>query len=87
MNKKIVSIIRPFSLIQEIHIYDNGMEVDEINTSLTDFNNTIFNIVNTESINQIDLFGPRKYLNGLKKELLQIGKTKYQKDDLVINIL
>lgn len=87
MNKKIVSIIRPFSLIQEIHIYDNGMEVDEINTSLTDFNNTIFNIVNTENINQIDLFGPRKYLNGLKKELLQIGKTKYQKDDLVINIL
>ena len=63
------------------------MEVDEINTSLTDFNNTIFNIVNTENINQIDLFGPRKYLNGLKKELLQIGKTKYQKDDLVINIL
>ena len=87
MNKKIVSIIRPFSLIQEIHIYDNGMEVDEINTSLTDFNNTIFNIINTENINQIDLFGPRKYLNGLKKELLQIGKTKYQKDDLVINIL
>lgn len=87
MNKKIVSIIRPFSLIQEIHIYDNGMEVNEINTSLTDFNNTIFNIVNTENINQIDLFGPRKYLNGLKKELLQIGKTKYQKDDLVINIL
>ena len=87
MNKKIVSIIRPFSLIQEIHIYANGMEVDEINTSLTDFNNTIFNIVNTENINQIDLFGPRKYLNGLKKELLQIGKTKYQKDDLVINIL
>lgn len=87
MNKKIVSIIRPFSLIQEIHIYDNGMEVDEINTSLTDFNNTIFNIVNTKNINQIDLFGPRKYLNGLKKELLQIGKTKYQKDDLVINIL
>ena len=87
MNKKIVSIIRPFSLIQEIHIYDNGMEVDEINTSLTDFNNTIFNIVNTENINQIDLFGPRKYLNGLKKELLQIGKTKYQKDDIVINIL
>lgn len=87
MNKKIVSIIRPFSLIQEIHIYDNGMEVDEVNTSLTDFNNTIFNIINTENINQIDLFGPRKYLNGLKKELLQIGKTKYQKDDLVINIL
>ena len=87
MNKKIVSIIRPFSLIQEIHIYDNGMEVDEINTSLNDFNNTIFNIVNPENINQIDLFGPRKYLNGLKKELLQIGKTKYQKDDLVINIL
>lgn len=87
MNKKIVSIIRPFSLIQEIHIYDNGMEVDEINTSLNDFNNTIFNIVNTEDINQIDLFGPRKYLNGLKKELLQIGKTKYQKNDLVINIL
>ena len=51
MNKKIVSIIRPFSLIQEIHIYDNGMEVDEINTSLTDFNNTIFNIVNTENHN------------------------------------
>ena len=74
-------------LVVEIHIYDNGMEVDEINTSLTDFNNTIFNIVNTENINQIDLFGPRKYLNGLKKELLQIGKTKYQKDDLVINIL
>ena len=49
MNKKIVSIIRPFSLIQEIHIYDNGMEVDEINTSLTDFNNTIFNIINTEN--------------------------------------
>lgn len=87
MNKKIVSIIRPFSLIQEIHIYDNGMEVDEINTSLTDFNNTIFNIVNTKNINQIDLFGPRKYLKGLKNELLQIGKTKYQKDDLVINIL
>ena len=87
MNKKIVSIIRPFSLIQEILIYDNGMDVDEINTSLKDFNNTIFNIVNTEDINQIDLFGPRKYLNGLKKELLQIGKTKYQKDNLVINIL
>ena len=87
MNKKIVSIIRPFNLIQEIHIYDNGMEVDEINTSLKDFNNTIFNIVNTEDINQIDLFGPRKYLNGLKTELLQIGKTKYQKDNLVINIL
>ena len=87
MNKKIVSIIRPFNLIQEIHIYDNGMEVDEINTSLKDFNNTIFNIVNTEDINQIDLFGPRKYLNGLKKELLQIGKTKYQKDNLVVNIL
>lgn len=87
MNKKIVSIIRPFSLIQEIHIYDNGIETDEINTSLQDFNNTVLNIVNTEGINQIDLFGPRKYLKGLKNELLQIGKTKYQKDDLIINIL
>lgn len=87
MNKKIVSIIRPFSLIQEIHIYDNGIETDEINTSLQDFNNTVFNIVNTEDINQIDLFGPRKYLKGLKNELLQIGKTKYQKDNLIINIL
>lgn len=87
MNKKIVSVIRPFSLMQEIHIYDNGIEIDEIDTYLQDFNDTVLNIVNTEDIYQIDLFGPRKYLKGLKNELLQIEKTKYQKDDLIINIL
>ena len=87
MNKILISITRHFRSMQEIHIYDNGIETDEINTSLQEFNNTVLNLVSTEDINQIDLFGPRKYLKGLKNELLQIGKTKYQKDDLIINIL
>ena len=87
MSKKIIAFINPFTIQQDIYVFENGINLSKEQSSLEDFNKTVFNLVETEQINEIDLYGAKNFVKGLKKQLQKTEQIKYNKNDLIINIL
>lgn len=87
MSKKIIAFINPFAVQQNVYVFENGINLSKERSSLEDFNKTVFNLVETEQINEIDLYGAKNFVKGLKKQLQKTEQIKYNKNDLIINIL
>ena len=87
MSKKIIAFINPFTIQRDIYVFENGINLSKEQSSLEDFNKTIFNLVETEQINEIDLYGAKNFVKGLKKQLQKTEQIKYNRNDLIINIL
>lgn len=84
---KIICYINMFIEQQKIIIIRETNFNPEIH--LVDFKNlskTIVNYAYVDSIYNIELIGPIKYLENIKREILKIEQLAYKKNQLNINI-
>lgn len=86
--KKIVGILRPFQFEQSFFVYEDGEKIDEANPTVEEINSTVFNFISKyEDIKQMDLAGPKQYIQGIKQNYQTEEMSKYNFNKLEINII
>ena len=87
--KKIIGMLRPFQMEQTLMVYEDGNKIDIAKSSVEEFHNTIFNLMDKHQTYRIDLVGPKKYSQGLANQIREASEkqTKYQLNEIEINII
>ena len=79
----IVVNYRPFTLVQEIFVYDNGVCVELLQAPIDKIPDIISGLQNRYNIEQINLCGNQDYLSRFQAEL----SLKFANSNVEINIV
>ena len=85
--KKIVSVIKPFVINQNVFVYEDGNKIDVLFSPLEEIQNLIVNTATQYEITDVELIGSKKYLNGIANKIKEVELTKYNENKLNINII
>ncbi|MGN0992856.1 MAG: hypothetical protein ACI4PE_02950 [Bacilli bacterium] len=85
--KKIVTMLQPFTINQNIIVYENGNKIDLIEVNMDNINEAILNLVEKYNIKQIDFVGAKQYAKGIGNQLEKSELVKFGKSELEINYL
>ena len=85
--KKIFAMVRPFDAQQILMVYEDGNKIDMIQTSIADFNESLFALSEKHEVYQLDMTGPKKYIKGLEKQIKEAEMTKYSANKIEVNII
>lgn len=80
--KKIIGIVNPFELKQDLYVYEDNVKIDAVQPNLDQLSKAIFALVEQYDIQEIAIKGPKTYVNGLLK-----NSTDYTNKELKITIL
>ena len=85
--KKIVSVIKPFVVNQNVFVYEDGNKIDVVSTPLNDIQSILINTATKYEVTDIELIGSKKYLNGIKNKIEEEEMTQYNEHKLNIKII
>ena len=85
--KKIVSVIKPFVINQNVFVYEDGNKVDVLSVPLNDIQNILVNTATQYEVTDIELIGSKKYLNGIVNKIKETEMSQYNEHKLNINII
>ena len=85
--KKIVSIIKPFVINQNVFVYEDANKIDVLSVSLNDIQNILVNTATQYEVTDIELIGSKKYLNGIVNKIKETEMSQYNEHKLNINII
>lgn len=85
--KKIVSIIKPFTINQNIFVYEDGNKIDVISAPLADIQKILVSTATQYEITDIELIGSKKYLSGIVNKVKEEEITQYNENKININII
>lgn len=85
--KKIVTIIKPFTYMQNLFVYEDGEKINTTSASLDDLPNLLIDLVDKYETTDIQLIGNLKFLKGIKKNIEDAEITKYNKNMLNIELI
>lgn len=85
--KKIVSVIKPFVINQNVFVYEDGNKIDVLSVPLNDIQNILVNTATQYEVTDIELIGSKKYLNGIVNKIKETEMSQYNKHKLNINII
>ncbi len=85
--KKIVSVIRPFTLNQNIFVYEDGNKIDVVSVELEKIEDTIIETAKKYDVKEIQLIGSKKFSKGIQEKIETAEMTKYGKNDLEIKLV
>lgn len=73
--KKIIGIVNPFELKQDLYVYEDNVKIDAVQSNLDQLPKTIFALAERYDIQEIAIKGPRTYVNGLKNSIDYTNKN------------
>ena len=85
--KKIVSVIKPFVVNQNVFVYEDGNKIDVVSVPLNDIQNILVNTAIQYEVTDIELIGSKKYLNGIINKIKETEMSKYNEHKLNITIV
>lgn len=85
--KKIVSVIKPFVINQNVFVYEDGNKIDVLSVPLNDIQNILVNTATQYEVTDIELIGSKKYLNGIVNKIKETEMSQYNEHKLNINII
>lgn len=85
--KKIVSVIKPFVVNQNVFVYEDGNKIDVLSVPLNDIQNILVNTAIQYEVTDIELIGSKKYLNGIINKIKETEISQYNEHKLNINII
>lgn len=85
--KKIVSVIKPFVVNQNVFVYEDGNKIDVLSVPLNDIQNILVNTATQYEVTDIELIGSKKYLNGIANKIKETEMSQYNEHKLNINII
>ena len=85
--KKIVSVIKPFVVNQNVFVYEDGNKIDVLSVPLNDIQKILVNTDIHYEVTDIELIGSKKYLNGIVNKIKETEMSQYNEHKLNINII
>ena len=85
--KKIVSVIKPFIINQNVFVYEDGNKIDVLSVPLDNIQNILINTAIKYEVNDIELIGSKKYLNGIINKVQKEEIKEYNANKLNIKII
>ena len=85
--KKIVSVIKPFVVNQNVFVYEDGNKIDVLSVPLNDIQNILVNTATQYEVTDIELIGSKKYLNCIVNKIKETEMSQYNEHKLNINII
>ncbi len=85
--KKIVSVIKPFIMNQNVFVYEDGNKVDVLSVPLNDIQNILVETATKYEVTDIELIGSKKYLNGIVNKVRETEISQYNEHKLNITIV
>lgn len=85
--KKIVSVIRPFLMKQNIFVYENGNKIDVTSAPLNAIETVLVETAKKYDVKTIELVGPKSYSAGIKLRVEGAEMDKYNKNDIEVKII
>lgn len=85
--KKIVLLLAPYLLDQEIYVIQDNVTVETIDTTIDKLSETLFATADKYKTLQVDIIGPKQYSRGIKKQIETKELATYNVNNLQINII
>ena len=85
--RKIIGIDRPFDMVKQFLVYEDGQEIGVCATTDENRIEILFELMKKYDVKQVDLVGPKAYLSGIKEQIETANVSKYEFTDLEINII
>ena len=85
--KKIVSVIKPFVVNQNVFVYEDGNKIDVLSVPLNDIQNILVNTAIQYEVTDIELIGSKKYLNRIVNKIKETEMSQYNEHKLNITIV
>lgn len=82
--KKIVSVIKPFVMQQNIFVYEDGNKIDIISTDINNIENALMETAAKYDIKEINLAGSKKFSEGVRARVQSVDKYT---NDIEIKII
>jgi len=85
--KKIVSVIKPFVINQNVFVYEDGNKIDVLSVPLNNIQDILVETAIKYEVTDIELVGSKKYLNGIVNKVKETEMSQYNEHKLNINII
>jgi len=85
--KKIVSVIKPFVVNQNVFVYEDGNKIDVLSVPLNNIQDILVETATKYEVTDIELVGSKKYLNGIVNKVKETEMSQYNEHKLNINII
>ena len=87
MAKKIIGLLQPFDLKQNIYVYEDGNKIEIIETKVDNFTSEMLQLINKYKIEDIELSGPKKYTKGIGTKVQEEDIKNYSNNNLNIKYI
>ena len=87
MAKKIIGLLQPFDLKQNIYVYEDGNKIEIIETKIDNFTSEMLQLINKYKIEDIELAGPKKYTKGIGTKVQEEYIKNYSNNNLNIKYI
>lgn len=84
--KKIVTVIKPFTLNQNVYIYENDEILETNQVKLAELQDALVEMANQNEITDITLVGAKRFSTGIKNKIKATEMAKYSCDKLNIDV-
>lgn len=86
---KLVCLVDLFTFDQTIFVYDDVEKTYTVaaNATFENLSERLADISDITKINHIELRGARQYVNGIASEVLTYAKTRYNNNDLIVEVI
>ena len=84
--RKIVTVIKAFTLNHNVFVYDENEVIDIVQASMNDLENVILSTAEEYDIQDVTLVGPKKFSAGIKARIQTAEMSKYNCNKLNIEI-
>lgn len=84
--KKIVTVIKPFTLKQNVYVYEDNEIIDVTQAALSDLEDIITTKANEYETTEVTLVGARKFSAGIKNKIQKAEMDKYNCNKLNIEV-
>lgn len=85
--KKIIGIIHPFDIYQTLYVYEDGKELENIQTRMKDLPKTVLDLSNTYKTYDVDLSGAQYFTKNIIKKIQEEEMLKYNEYKLTIRCI
>ena len=87
MAKKIIGLLQPFDLKQNIYIYEDGNKIEIIETKVDNFTSEMLQLINKYKIEDIELEETKKYTKGIGAKVQEEYIKNYSNNNLNIKYI
>ena len=86
---KLICFINLFTYDQNIYLFNAATQETKVatNTTFEDLSTVLADISDITKVNHIELHGARKYANEIASEVLTYAKSRYNNNDLTVEVI